>query len=122
MSLSLTAVPFFFTGMLGGYIDVLFGSYMKYASFFLLQGLLHSGHGNLFAKKSILSYPFSKLVLNLRLLNKYSLQIHYYELFRTHVKKINKEINKSFYSIVNLYLLLKKLIFLSLKHKNYILN
>ena len=87
MSLSLTAVPFFFTGILGGYIDVLFGSYMKYASFFLLQGLLHSGHSNVYAKKSLLNRPFSKLVLNLRLVNKNSLQIQYYNIFRTSVIK-----------------------------------
>ena len=85
MGLSLTAVPFFFTGMFGGYIDVLFGSYMKYASFFLLQGLLHSFHMNGYAKKSILSYPFSKLVLNMRLVNKHSLQIEYYDFFRIQV-------------------------------------
>jgi len=82
----LIAVPFLFTGMLGGYIDVLFGSFTKYSSFFLLQGMLHFGHGNLYAKKSLLNYPVSKLVLNLRLLNKNSLQIEYYELFRTKVK------------------------------------
>jgi hypothetical protein len=85
MSLSLSVVPFFFTGMFAPYIDVLFGSFMKYASFFLLQGLLHSGHANLYAKKSILSYPFSKLVLNLRLVNKNSLQLEYYDLFRIKV-------------------------------------
>ncbi len=87
MSLSLTAVPFFFTGMLGGYIDVLFGSYMKYASFFLLQGLLHSGQSNLIAKKSVFNYPFSKLVFNLRLVSRNSLQIEYYDLFRTKVNR-----------------------------------
>ena len=79
------------SGLYGPYIEVLFGANMQYFSFLLLQGLFHVSHRNLLAKKSIFSMPLSKLVINMRLLNKNSLEIEYYDIINIKVIYIIKK-------------------------------
>lgn len=81
--------------MYGRYIDFLFGSYTGFLSFFPLQYFLHRYHSRIYNKNPNSSNA-SKLILRINLLNKTSVEIEYYELFRTHVNKIKiNKINKN---------------------------
>jgi hypothetical protein len=70
------------TGIWGKYIDLLFGSYTGFLSFFPLQYFLHRAHSRVYNKNSS-SNIRSKLILSLRLVNQNSLEIEYYDLFRS---------------------------------------
>ena len=79
--MGLTTIPFIVTGMWGKYIDILFGGYTGYLSFFLLQGLLHRAHSRVYNKNRT-SQNASKLILSMKLIDKTTLEIEYYEIFR----------------------------------------
>ena len=74
--------------MCGKYIDILFGSYTGFLSFFPLQYLLHRSHSRIYNKNPN-SKNASKLILSIRLINKTSLEIESYNLFRTQVNPLN---------------------------------
>ncbi len=88
--MGLFSFPFFISGFLGKYIDILFGLYTGYLAFFPLQYILYRSYSKIYNKNTSMK-NISKLILSMRLINKTSMEIEYYDLFKAHVNKIKKK-------------------------------